>query len=117
MLNRTDPMVSRAVDVFREINLEALDAGESIQCIRHLFEPELPNRTRSQLPELIVELQPVLHILALRIKGTLRVDAPHRVPDPYSLKAFRFCQGAAHQRPRDHPLREPTTAHWSGRPD
>jgi signal transduction histidine kinase len=81
ILNRTDPMVSRAVDVFSEINLEALDAGESIQRIRHRFEPELPNRTRCQLPELILELQPVLHILALPIKGTVRVDAPHLVPD------------------------------------
>jgi C4-dicarboxylate-specific signal transduction histidine kinase len=81
MLNRPDPMVGRALDVFRQINLEALGAGEGIQRIRRLFEQELPKRTRCQITELIVELRPVLDILALRIKGTVRVDAPHPVPD------------------------------------
>jgi C4-dicarboxylate-specific signal transduction histidine kinase len=81
MLNRPDPMVGRALDVFRQINLEALGAGEGIQRIRRLFEQKLPKRARCQLPELIVELQPLLDILVLPIKGTVRVDAPHPVPD------------------------------------
>lgn len=81
MLNRPDPMVSRALDVFRQINLEALDAGEGIKRIRRLFEQELPTRTRCQLPELIVELRPVLDNLALRTKGSVRVDVPNSVPD------------------------------------
>jgi C4-dicarboxylate-specific signal transduction histidine kinase len=81
MLNRPDPMVSRALDVFRQINLEALDAGEGIKRIRRLFEQELPTRTRCQLPELIAELRPVLDILALRTKGSVRVDVPSSVPD------------------------------------
>jgi two-component system sensor kinase FixL len=81
MLNRPDPMVGRALDVFRQINLEALGAGEGIQRIRRLFEQELPKRTRCRITELIVELRPVLDILALRIKGSVRVDAPHPVPD------------------------------------
>lgn len=81
MLNRPEPMVNRALDVFRQINQEALGAGESIQRIRRLFEQELPQRTRCQLPELIAELRPVLDILAQRIKGIVRVDAPHAVPD------------------------------------
>jgi C4-dicarboxylate-specific signal transduction histidine kinase len=81
MLNRPDPMVSRALDVFRQINLEALDAGEGIKRIRRLFEQQLPARTRCQLPELIAELRPVLDILALRTKGSVRVDVPSSVPD------------------------------------
>jgi C4-dicarboxylate-specific signal transduction histidine kinase len=81
MLNRPDPMVGRALDVFRQINREALGAGEGIKRIRRLFEQELPKRTRCQLPELIAELRPVLEILAQRTKGSVRVDAPSSVPD------------------------------------
>jgi two-component system sensor kinase FixL len=81
MLNRPEPMVSRALDVFRQINLEALAAGEGIQRIRRLFGQELPNRTRCQLPDLIAELQPVLETLALPIRGGVCVDVPHPVPD------------------------------------
>jgi C4-dicarboxylate-specific signal transduction histidine kinase len=81
MLNRPDPMVSRALDVFRQINVEALGAGEVIQRIRRLFEQELPKRTRCQLPELIEELRPLLDILALRTKASVRVDTPSPVPD------------------------------------
>ena len=79
MLNRPDPMVDRALDVFRQINNSALGAGEGIQRIRRLFEQELPQRTRCQLPELIAELRPLLDILALR--GSVRVDATSPVPD------------------------------------
>jgi C4-dicarboxylate-specific signal transduction histidine kinase len=81
MLNRPDPMVSRALDVFRQINRAALGAGEGIQRIRSLFERELPQRTRCQLPELIAELRPLLDILALRTQGSVQVDAPGPVPD------------------------------------
>src|ERR1700682_5428099 len=81
MLNRPDPMVDRALDVFRQINQAALGAGEGIQRIRRLFEQELPKRTRCQLPELIAELRPVLDILALRTKSSVSVDVPNPVPD------------------------------------
>ena len=81
MLNRPEPMVSRALDVFRQINLQALAAGEGIQRIRRLFGQELPKRTRCQLPELIAELQPVLDTLALPITGGVCVDVSYPVPD------------------------------------
>jgi len=81
MLNQPDPMVNRALEVFRQINLEALTAGEGIQRIRRLFGQELPNRTRCQLPELIAELQPVLDTLALPVMGGVRVDVSYPVPD------------------------------------
>jgi two-component system sensor kinase FixL len=81
MLNRPDPMVDRAVDVFRQINDAALGAGEGIQRIRRLFDQVLPTRARCQLPELIAEIRPVLEILALHIQGSVRVDAPGPVPD------------------------------------
>jgi C4-dicarboxylate-specific signal transduction histidine kinase len=81
MLNRPEPMVSRALDVFRQINLAALGAGEGIQRIRRLFRQGSPMRTRCQLPELIAELRPVLDALALCTKSTLSVDLPDSVPD------------------------------------
>jgi signal transduction histidine kinase len=81
MLNRPDPMVDRAVDVFRQINDAALGAGEGIQRIRRLFDQVLPTRTRCQLPDLIAEILPVLKILALHTQGSVRVDAPGPVPD------------------------------------
>ncbi len=81
MLNRPDPMVSRALDVFRQINQTALDAGAGIQRIRRLFQREVPLPARCQLPELIAELRPVLDILAQRTRSTLNVDIPGRVPD------------------------------------
>jgi two-component system sensor kinase FixL len=80
MLNRPEPMVSRALDVFRQINIEALAAGEGIQRIRRLFGQELPKRTRCQLPELIAELQPVLDAMLLNM-GDVRVDVSHPIPD------------------------------------
>ena len=81
MLSRPDPMVSRALDVFRQINLAALGAGEGIQRIRRLFETAPPKRTRCQLPALVAELLPILDMLALRAQGSVRVDAPSPVPD------------------------------------
>jgi C4-dicarboxylate-specific signal transduction histidine kinase len=81
MLNRPEPMVDRALDVFRQINLEALGAGEGIKRIRRLFDQEAPQRTRCQLPELVAELRPVFAILASRTTDDVRVDAPVAVPD------------------------------------
>ncbi len=81
MLNRPEPLIGRAVDVFRHINHEALSAGNDIQRIRRIFERDIPARTRCHIPDLIEELRPVLHVLALRIKGDLRVTARTALPD------------------------------------
>jgi len=81
MLNRSEPLVGRALEVFRHINHEALGAGEDIQRIRRIFERDTPQRTRCQMSDLIEELRPVLHFLALRIKGDLRVASHSAVPD------------------------------------
>jgi len=81
MLDRPQPLVNRALDVFRHIYDEALGAGEDIRRIRRLFERDTPERTRCQMPELIEELRPVLHVLALRINGDLRVTARSALPD------------------------------------
>jgi C4-dicarboxylate-specific signal transduction histidine kinase len=80
MLDRPEPMVAQALDVFRQINLQALAAGQGIQRIRQLFGQELPKRTRCQLPELIAELQPVLDTMMLNTGG-VRIDVSQPIPD------------------------------------
>jgi C4-dicarboxylate-specific signal transduction histidine kinase len=81
MLNRPNPMVDQALDVFRQISHEALGAGESIKRIRGLFEQGPPQRTRCHMPELIEELRPVLEVLAIRANGMVSVRATDPVPD------------------------------------
>lgn len=81
MLDRPNPMLSRALDVFRQINQEALGAGEGIKRIRRLFEQGSPQRIRCQMSDLVEELRPVLEILVNRTEGAVRVDIPDEVPD------------------------------------
>jgi C4-dicarboxylate-specific signal transduction histidine kinase len=81
MLDRPNPMLSRALDVFRQINQEALGAGEGIKRIRRLFEQGSPQRTRCQMPDLVEELRPVLEILVNGNEGGVRVDMSDAVPD------------------------------------
>ncbi len=81
MLDRPEPMVDRALEVFRQISHEALSAGEGIKRIRRLFEQDLPKSDRCQMSELIAEIRPILDILTLRIKGCLQLDVPSVLPD------------------------------------
>ncbi len=81
MLNRPEPLVSRALDVFRNINQEALGAAEDIVRIRRLFERDEPERKRCQMSDLIEELRPVLHVLAMRSRGDVRVTTRSALPD------------------------------------
>lgn len=81
MLNRPEPMVHGAVDVFRQINKQALDAGEGIRRIRRLFDQEESTRVRCQVPDLVTDLLPVLEMLAARNNGRLQIDAPPALPD------------------------------------
>jgi C4-dicarboxylate-specific signal transduction histidine kinase len=81
MLNRPEPMVNRALDVFRQISQEALGAGEGIKRIRGLFKQGSPERALCQMPEVIEELRPVLEGLALRANGVVNVHAKEPLPD------------------------------------
>jgi C4-dicarboxylate-specific signal transduction histidine kinase len=80
MLNRPDPLVTGASDVFRQINQEALSAGEGIRRIRRLFDQEESTRTRCQMSEVIEELLPVLEMLASGFRGTLQFQAAPDLP-------------------------------------
>jgi C4-dicarboxylate-specific signal transduction histidine kinase len=81
MLDRPEPMVNRALDVFRQISQEALGAGEGIKRIRRLFEHRSPDRTACQMHEIIEELRPALDGLALRANGVVDVHIEAPLPD------------------------------------
>ncbi len=81
MLDRTDPLLEPALDVFRQINHEAMGAGEGIRRIRRLFEHEQATRTPSQMPDVVAELKPVLEMLALRVGGKLHTEAAADLPN------------------------------------
>jgi C4-dicarboxylate-specific signal transduction histidine kinase len=81
MLNRPEPLVGRALEVFQQINHAALSAGEGLQRIRHLFEHESSKRSRCQMADLIEEVRPLLGLLALRVEDWLLVDAAPALPD------------------------------------
>lgn len=75
MLNRPDPLLGQALDVFRQINHEALGAGEGIRRIRRLFEHEQATREACRMDEVIAELKPILEMLAVKAGGQLQIDA------------------------------------------
>jgi two-component system sensor histidine kinase DctS len=81
LLDRPEPMVPRAREVFQQINREALNAGEDIRRIRRLFNHAEPNRIRSHMDELITELVPALHALAKAAGLVLKVDVQLPLPD------------------------------------
>jgi C4-dicarboxylate-specific signal transduction histidine kinase len=81
LLNRPEPMVSRAREVFQQINQEALSAGEGIRRIRRLFDHAEPIRTRCQMSELVSELVPALQVLAQAADIGLEVDVRSPLPE------------------------------------
>jgi len=81
LLNRYEPMVSRARDVFQQIHQEAMNAGEGIRRIRSLFNHAEPNRARCHMDELVAELVPALENLAEAADLVLKVDVQASLPD------------------------------------
>jgi C4-dicarboxylate-specific signal transduction histidine kinase len=81
LLNRSEPQVTRALDVFRQINSEALGAGEGIRRIRRLFDQDDITRSRAQMSEVIEELRPVFDMLAQWAGVTLKFDVAQPLPE------------------------------------
>jgi C4-dicarboxylate-specific signal transduction histidine kinase len=81
MLNRPEPLVERALGVFRDVSHEALSAGERLQGIRRLFEQHLQRQARCQMSDLISEMRPVLDSLSRYGNATTRFDARGIIPD------------------------------------
>jgi C4-dicarboxylate-specific signal transduction histidine kinase len=81
MLNRPEPLISQTSEVLRQINHEAMSAGEGIRRIRRLFDQDDAARARCQMPELVRELYPVLELLAQRIHGRLQIEVDGTPPE------------------------------------
>lgn len=80
LLNRPEPLVSRARDVFQQINQEALDAGEGIRRIRRLFDHAEPVRVRCQVSDLVTQMVPALQALARATNIVLKVKMQSPLP-------------------------------------
>lgn len=89
MLDREAPLVGRALEVFRQINHEALAAGEGIHRIRRMFDAGDSARVRCQMPELVAELHPVLQMMTARYQGELHCHAAPGLP-PLILDRLRI---------------------------
>ena len=81
LLNRPEPLVSRALDVFRQINTEALGAGEGIRRIRRLFDQDEVSRARCQMSEVIDELRPVFEMMSEWGGVDLTIDVSPALPE------------------------------------
>jgi two-component system sensor kinase FixL len=80
MLDRPSPMVGQTIEALRQINHQALSAGEAIRRVRRLFDQDGFMRTRCHMSELIQELKPILEMLAQQRLGRLRLDVVESQP-------------------------------------
>jgi two-component system sensor kinase FixL len=81
MLNRPEPMVAEALQVFRQISTEAMGAGADIQTIRRLFNRDVSNVRRRSCGELIYEVFPLLLSVAERAGGDLSLGIQPDLPE------------------------------------
>lgn len=81
MLDRPTPLLSAALEVFRDISREALGAGARLQGIRRSLTQVPITRTRHRLMDLVAEMRPVLRHWALRFGSVLIVEAGAEVPE------------------------------------
>lgn len=81
LLNRAEPLVPRAREVFQQISAEARNAGEGIRRIRRLFDHAEPTRTRCGMSELVGQLVPALQAMARAAHVSLKVDAQSPLPE------------------------------------
>jgi C4-dicarboxylate-specific signal transduction histidine kinase len=83
MLDRAEPLTDRGLDVFREISQEALQAGDRLQKLRRLFDSGPPHQTQCKMADLVAEVRPVLHGLALDVRARLRIEIANELPDVF----------------------------------
>ena len=81
LLNRPEPKITQALDVFRQINTEALGAGEGIRRIRRLFRPEEINHVPCRMSDVVAEVQPVFDMMAQWSAVGFRADVPPLLPE------------------------------------
>ncbi|HET9449008.1 MAG TPA: ATP-binding protein [Steroidobacteraceae bacterium] len=80
MLERPQPLIGPAAEVFGHISTEALNAGEGIRRIRSLFHGQHAQRSRCNPAEVIAELLPILELLAARNGAALRFSSQGDLP-------------------------------------
>lgn len=94
MLIRPEPMVSAAADVLRQINQQAMTAGEGLRRIRRLFDRGHGQRVQRSLNDLVQEIEPVLRLLAeragVRLELQLAAGLPHVAVDPRQIQHVLF---------------------------
>ena len=81
MLDRPEPVVTRALEVLQAISNEAFTSGEDIRRIRQLFTHPKPVCRKSSMSGLIAELTPVLDALAQAALTPLRVNVNAGLPE------------------------------------
>ena len=81
LLNRPEPRVTQALDVFRQINTEALGAGEGIRRIRRLFHQEEITHVPCRMSDVVEELRPVFDMMAKWSSVRFQVDVPPVLPE------------------------------------
>ena len=81
LLNRPEPRITQAVDVFRQINTEALGAGEGIRRIRRLFHEEDATPVPCRMSDAVEELRPVFEMMAKWSSVRFQVEVPPVLPE------------------------------------
>lgn len=81
MLDRPAPMVASSVEVLQHISDQAMNAGQGIRRIRDLFNSPESVRSPSKPADLVMELMPVLHLLANRWGSELGLSLQPDLPD------------------------------------
>jgi len=81
LLNRPEPRIAQALDVFRQINTEALAAGEGIRRIRRLFHQEEITHVPCRMSDVVDELRPVFDMMAKWSSVRFQVDVPTVLPE------------------------------------
>jgi C4-dicarboxylate-specific signal transduction histidine kinase len=80
MLKRPEPMTSAALEVLQHINREAMNAGEGIRRIRKLFNHSGLKRPPTSMRDLLLELRPVLDLVASRHGARLEIEYEEALP-------------------------------------
>ena len=81
LLNRPEPMVNRALEVFRQISSEALSAGEGIRRIRRLFDQAEPTCSRQHVQAVVQEILPIIEMSARRAQVGFEMTVAGSLPD------------------------------------
>ena len=80
MLNRSEPMVQSTSEVLEQISRQALQAGEGIRRIRGLFDGHALGRGECDCAEVVMELLPVLNVLAERYSTHISLSLAAGLP-------------------------------------